>query len=326
MKKRYYYLDFLRGGAMIMVMVLHAVCNYFNNAENAAYPLYTVTAYIMELSRCGVPLFFMISGFLTLGGGETDIKTFYKKRFLKVAVPFLLYSLFYYIIGFENKSAAGFVKELLNVSTAYHLWFIYAILFMYAIAPFIKMITDRCSGKMLCLFFLLTIFQTTLKPFLNIISGGRVYVFLTEDFMCGYLGYMILGLILGKYELKGAVRAAIYAAALAFFLIVPAVEVESMRSSGTLLFAGGYNINHYAEAAALFVLGKRVLNRENRPAKLVANVSFSAYFIHVFVMEKLWQMSLSDRASVEMAAVAAVTVCVSFVWGLAVYGVKKLIK
>lgn len=324
MGKRYYYLDYLRGGAMVLVMVLHAFCNYFGNGANAGTPLFGVTAYIMELARCGVPLFFMISGFLMLGSGEINIKSFYKKRYAKIAVPFLLYSLFYYIIGYEERSIGGFIKELLNVSTAYHLWFIYAILLLYAIVPFIKMITDKCSDKLLWLFFGLVIFQTTIKPFLNIISGGRFYVFLTEDFMCGYMGYMILGLILGRCELKRSVRIVIYAAGALFFAITPLAEIKNITETGAPIFAGGYNINHYAEAAAIFLLAKRVVPQKGKHsfAALVSSVSLSAYFIHVFVMDKLWGLHLSSRISIEMAAVAVLTVLISFLWGLGVRGVK----
>lgn len=325
-KKRYYYLDYLRTFAICAVVVLHCVCDYYNNPQNADAPLFSVLAYANELARCGVPLFFMISGYLMLSSDIPDIKAFYKKRFIKIGIPFLLYSVFYYFVNFSELSVLGFIKELLNQSTSYHLWFIYTILMLYLITPFIKMITDRCTDRMLILFLVLTVFQTTLKPFINTIGGGVYYLYLTEDFMCGYLGYMILGYILGKCDISLRISILVYIVGILFFAITPYFSIESVRDGGEYLLTGGYNINHYCEAAAIFLLAKQVIKKENKFISMLSAVSFSAYFIHAFIIDKVKAVPFELRPFEEILLAVFVAVVLSFLWGFIVYLLKKAAK
>ena len=97
-KKHYPYIDAVRVFAIIMVMVLHCIFEYYNDISNTQNTLWSILSYVNELTRTGVPLFFMISGFLLLNEDIKSISQFYKKRFLKVLVPFLIYDIFYYVV------------------------------------------------------------------------------------------------------------------------------------------------------------------------------------------------------------------------------------
>lgn len=285
---RYSYIDLLRVFSILLVIVLHGIGGYYFDVTNVGRPLWYCVGYANELCRTGVPLFFMMSGFLLLRKPIENIAAFYKHRFLKIVVPFLLYDLFYYLfLPSGERSIRGFVTELCVTGSAYHLWFIYSILALYLFAPFISRLLASLNEKAVFGFFLLTIAQTTVKPLLNTILGDRLYLYFTDDGFVGYLGYMILGYMIGKFELSKKLRGAIYALGALSFAVVPLISARSIANGEAVRFNGGYTVNHYIEAAALFLLAKQRFTIDSKIVVRLSALSMDTYFIHVFLLEKL---------------------------------------
>ena len=328
-KDRLEYVDAVRVFAIVMVLLLHCICDYSNHSGNFGRPLWWITAFLNEITRTGVPLFFMISGFLLIDGVDTsNIGGFYKRRLLKVAVPFLVYHVFYYcyfrLHNGQNLLDGTFFVQLVNSGSAYHLWFVYSMLVLYLFVPFVKMIVEKSTVKMLMAFFVLTIFQTTLTPVLNILFGGKVYFFFTEDGIVGYMGYAVLGYILGRHEIKwDKIMIALGLLAIPVFALVN--FCGAMQGKG-FVFNGGYTINHYIEAAAIFLLFKKLNVGKTRVVGLLSVLSFRAYLIHVFVIE-LFKSALSNFSpSVMMALLFILTLLLSFVWAYVVERFYKIVK
>lgn len=329
LKDRFGYVDVVRVFAMVMVILLHCICDYSNHSGNFGRPLWGMTAFVNELTRTGVPLFFMISGFLLIESVDiSNISKFYKRRFSKIAVPFLIYNVFYYcyfkIQSGENLLDGQFFTQLVNNGSAYHLWFVYSLLFLYLFIPFIKIIAERASLKMLMVFFVLTIFQTTLKPFFNILFGGKVYFFLTEDGVVGYMGYAVLGYILGKYEIKWD-KVIITLG----FLAIPVFAVANFYSAtqgNGFIFSGGYTLNHYIEATAIFLMFKNLKISKNKVTGLLSVLSFRAYLIHVFVIELFKPAFNNFSPSVMMLIMFILTLVLSFGWAYVVECFYRFIK
>jgi len=330
-KTRVVYADYIRIFAMLMVILLHCICDYANKGENFGKSLWWVTGLLNEITRTGVPLFFMVSGFLLIDSVDTrNIGQFYKKRFLKVLIPFLIYFVFYYCYYRIDRNlpfwSIDFLKELFGSGSAYHLWFVYSLLFLYLFVPFIKMVAEKASVKALVGFFLLTIIHTTIKPFLNIIFADNMYFYLSEDGVVGYMGFVVLGYILGKYEFR--FDKWIIALGLVAIPVFAYFNFDMLRSGKSAVFSGGYTINHYIEAAAVFLIAKKIRLRPCKFVSLMSNLSFRAYFIHVFVIE-MFKTSLEVFSpSVMMGLLFVITVVLSFVWAYAVeifYGtIKKM--
>lgn len=328
-KNRLGYVDAVRVFAMVMVILLHCICDYSNHSGNFGRPLWWMTSFLNELTRTGVPLFFMISGFLLIESVNiSDIGKFYKRRFSKVAVPFLIYNVFYYcyfkIRSGENLLDGQFFTQLVNNGSAYHLWFMYSLLLLYLFVPFIRMISEKATPKILILFFVLTIFQTTLKPFFNILFGGKVYFFFAEDGVVGYMGYAVLGYILGKYEIKWD-KAIITLGLLAIPVFAVANFYGAIQGDG-FVFSGGYTLNHYIEAAAMFLLFKNLNINKNKVLSLLSVLSFRAYLIHVFVIELFKPVFDNLSPSVMMLAMFVLSLVLSFGWAYVVECFYKIIR
>lgn len=331
-RQHYHYIDLIRVFSICMVIILHCFSDYYGEAGNAGSTLWMISGFIIELCRTGVPLFFMISGFLLLKEDIPDIGAFYRHRFLKIFFPFLAYDAFYYVTiclrDNRSMSVLDFIRELLHCGSSYHLWFIYSILFLYLLIPFIKIITDKCNLKMLLIFFFIVIFQTTLKPLYNTFFSNYLYIYFTDDFVCGYLGYMLLGYILGKYELSKKAEISIYAAGTISFIVIPCLCAMSVKAGNGYIFHTGYSANHYIEAAALYLLFKRIVKSKNSFISFLSKLTLDAYFIHVFILDRLKLLSPQLTPFKSILLWMIFSVILSFLWGVIKYfitsGIKKL--
>lgn len=317
-KTRYNYIDILRVFSIFMVIVLHALGDYFYKESSFGSSLWWCLGFINEFCRTGVPLFFMISGFLLLKEDIPDIKEFYKRRFTKICIPLACYNVFYYVtrsISDGEIDIWRFFTETIDSGCAYHLWFMYTMMFLYLMIPFVKMIIEKCSLKMLVCVFVFAIFQTTIKPFVNTVSNGYVYIYLNQDGICGYLGYVILGYILGTYDVSPLVKRLIYAGAIISFVAFPVVSMYWAADEGTIsLFNGGYSLNHYVEAAALFIFFKERVNIKIKFISFLSVLVMDAYFIHVFILEKFKLLHWEVIPAVMLASLVVITVVLSFLW------------
>ncbi|MBQ3084278.1 MAG: acyltransferase family protein [Clostridia bacterium] len=318
-KNRCGYIDFIRVFAIVLVILLHCICDYYNNTANCGTKTWYVLGFVNELCRVGVPLFFMISGYLLLRQEITDITGFYKHRILKIGIPFILYDIFYYFffchLNDVTPSFLDFFKSLFHAGSAYHLWFIYSILFLYLLMPFIQMILQKIGPRLAIFFLLLVVFHTTLRPFINTVAEGYIFVYLADDGFVGYLGYMILGYLLGIYQPSVKIKYAIYFVGLLFFVGVPLVSMYRVQNGGDFLFHGGYSLNHYVEAAAIFLLCKSCIKAVPSAVSRLSTVTFGAYFAHVFFVEVLKQLAWDASPMVLLSAYFLITLIASFLWG-----------
>src|SRR4030095_7640839 len=95
-ERHYFELDVLRVFAVFMVVVIHvsAPVLYEFGIMPSSFAMWE--NFYDSLSRMSVPLFFLTSGYLILGKSETILE-FYKKRLIKVLVPLMAWSIFYFL-------------------------------------------------------------------------------------------------------------------------------------------------------------------------------------------------------------------------------------
>ncbi|MGG1518441.1 acyltransferase [Paenibacillus oryzisoli] len=137
-------IDYLRALAIIAVLVIHGT------AAATLLPSGSVSQAVFFLinkaSLFTVPLFIWISGlvlFYTYGDRWKPgmAREFWWKRLRKIAVPYVLWSLFYYVWnqwiyhGTVRFDLWYFVKLLLSGNASYHLYYMVIILQFYAVFP-----------------------------------------------------------------------------------------------------------------------------------------------------------------------------------------------
>lgn len=136
-------LDLSRTVAILLVAVLHAWSMLDINNESYGWIFYVYRSIV----HCGVPLFVMVSGALLLQK-PCDVKQFFAKRFARVLVPFLFWTIPVYIIGvlthrYNDILSFGdaclyFFPYLLQNDIQMYQWFVHMIMILYLLTPLLQ--------------------------------------------------------------------------------------------------------------------------------------------------------------------------------------------
>ncbi len=208
--KRVVFLDYLRVFACLMVMVVHA-CEqfYFNgNGEFAVASRGSAawTVFIDSAGRASVPLFMMASAFLFFPLHQTT-GDFLRRRFLRVCVPFIIFSIAYTI---ANNGSWGAMLFNFPMATGGHLWFVPMLLGVYLmmilLSPWAEKATEREVRGWLAVWLFTTLFPY-LRRLLVHLYGEPIFgavpflygecpwnAFGTFQYVSGFFGYALLGL------------------------------------------------------------------------------------------------------------------------------------
>lgn len=277
------------------MIALHCVVGYVNDTDMYGTGTWWLCSIINSFGRMGVPVFFMLSGFLLLSGsGALDIRAFYKKRFLKLAAPFLAWDAVYYLEGCAVRGSWAilpFFQQLVQQGSKYHLWFIYQIMGLYLLTPFLKKIVDHSSTRELLVFLAVVLLQPTVFRLVNVVQP----VFHIAPFLAlveGYVGFYLLGYLLGTREVPPRLRRAIYL--LGIVGMAGGTWGNYWYSSPekiSFYFSEGYSVMQYMTAGALFLFmkeyGGRLPRRAADWARGLAGLTFGIYFVHVLVLDLL---------------------------------------
>lgn len=227
---RIVWVDVLRFIAIFMVICIHCSDPFNVSPEARSNPEYNFwgALYGSFLRPC-VPLFVMITGLLLLPVNLT-IGSFYKKRMMRIAVPFLiwsvLYNLFPWVTGllglkpeiiadvfaYASPDASQSFRDALsniflipfkfNVYTV-PMWYIYMLIGLYLYMPFFTAWVEKATlhqKKIFLGFWMLTLFLPYAYQFFSpeLFGISPWNTFGTFYYFAGFNGYLLLGYFLAK--------------------------------------------------------------------------------------------------------------------------------
>ena len=218
---RVVFLDYLRALACLTVIIVHS-CEFFY--IGAEYPLCIKSLadlhwanLIDSLFRPAVPLFVMASSYLLVPLRD-DTQTFFKRRFTRVAIPFIVWMILYALIpqfggSWADMDLVANARALLFnfPGIAGHLWFVYMLLGVYLlmpiISPWIKTLTKRGEEIFIGVWFL-----TTFIPFMRYLGQAELYgeaiwnEFSLFYYISGYIGYVVIAHYIRTYVIDWSWR------------------------------------------------------------------------------------------------------------------------
>lgn len=222
-EKRIVWLDWMRVLACFMVMVVHCTEPYYLGGEGSRILTESDawwSSFFDSFVRACVPLFVVASSYL-LFPLHHPTGVFFKKRVVRVIIPFVIWSVIYALVWGEP--VQNFKDLLLNFNyAAGHLWFIYMILGLYLIMPLLSPWAEKVGRKELGVYLGIWLF-TTLIPIIRSWAGGpdtpTIYgpsgipmpakyplwgeaswnSFGLFYYISGFIGYLLLGLYLKKF-------------------------------------------------------------------------------------------------------------------------------
>lgn len=290
MKPRIYYMDYLRTIAIIGVLSIHAAAPYATMYQKVDFSMWEAGIIYNSLSRWCVPIFFMISGALLLGKKEESLKEFFSKRANKILVPFLFWSVIYYlwrafVIYNSTPSFTEFKQLFLNANVYYHLWYFYALIAIYLLVPMFNVFCRYASQQ---------IVGYTVAMYLLFFGVFRYYDFLVPNKLVHYfpltecIGMVLLGFYLNKFEQSKRMRIIIYIAGIiGAFATILRTNILTIDQGQFSSYALGYATpNVLAMSIALFVffkyfIMKRQQNEQFAPSKLIQRISFTSFGIYL---------------------------------------------
>ena len=305
MKQRVFYLDFLRSFAIVMVLILHSISPYISRPDLYGTTSWYIYIVLNAFVRTGVPIFFMISGYLLLTSDKCkNFKEFYKKSFIHIGIPLVFWNVAYYIgkciFNNTNFEITQLLSQFIDCGTEYHLWYLYTLIGIYLIAPFLKILVEHCNVEQLIWLLFLMMFCTTIRPFINTITP--IYIYLFDPLFNGYISCFLLGYILGniKYDYK---KIAIFSilGITCFFVSAIGHNILSSSEKINLTFNSGYSLCHYGLAASIFVVSKVLFEKKAILEKNITNISklsFGIYLIHVMVMDFIVKYLIIDASPI----------------------------
>lgn len=197
-EKRIIYLDVVKCLALLCVVTIHLVA-YGVTRHPVGSPIWIRANYINGPVHVAVPLFVMVSGALLLKPErQGDWKSFLK-RIVRIIVAFVFWSLIYAAAACitQDVGPMSFVWRL--VTGEYHLWFLFMVATLYALAPLLCSIANSdYAWYAIGLCFLSTLLHTASSFLVDVPVLSKIALvfgsWVTDmRFDAGMLGYFLLG-------------------------------------------------------------------------------------------------------------------------------------
>lgn len=214
-KERIVFADYLRVLACFLVMLVHASETFYaadasglaGNVSMLANEAnrFWVAFYDGGVARTCVPLFIVLSCFLLVPmKPEVSMGEFYKKRFVRILPPTIIFMLLYCFLplAWGGMTIEQSLADLRNIpfnfpSMAGHLWFMYPLISLYLIIPVVSPWLEKASAKEERIFLGIFAFSTLMPWIRNFITpdlwGECFWNHFNGIWYCsGYLGYLVL--------------------------------------------------------------------------------------------------------------------------------------
>lgn len=324
MKEKNYNIEWIRAISCIMVIVIH-VANYYSRAYGSiTQGEYIFSVALNVLARVSVPCFFMISGALLLHRQDTIQQSL--KRTLRVFIVLTVWSMIYYLFNTFYTHQPVSVKDILRVPAEAHLWYLYALVPIYLVLPFLQTLCRNLTPQLE-------------KAFL--IIGGvwnlfsmLLYLFDIEVFYPlpifgekSYLYYLFIGHMIMKYKEKIPRKPKLW---LGLFFGSSILCVIATTITSTLL---GYHEDCFFAYGFLFVMTSSIaffiymLQKENLQGKKwltsFCSCSFGIYVMHIIFLDIFKKYVQPSDVSAYWIIPVLVIGIASATWG-SIWALRKL--
>lgn len=295
--------DLLRVGSMVGVVYLHCAAAALRSASGAVWHFANLAS---SLATAAVPLFFMLSGALLLSQeGTADLSALFGRRLPKVLLPLAAWSALVVLLTLLRAGPAAALEQLSalpNTPAMVPYWFLYALIPVYLLSPFLKKmadgLTDAHWNYLVLLWLVLTIGVNTVRDFLPLESAWRtvftVHWTLNVNLIGGYLGYCLLGARLARLRRLPS-RRVLWLVSLACVLIIAGGTWWLRRSTGAYdeSFKSYLHVFTALLSGAVFLLARSYgeARRSGRLLTFCSGLSFGIYLAHPLAIsfwERLW--------------------------------------
>ncbi|CAI1596104.1 acyltransferase [Serratia proteamaculans] len=318
-------LELLRVCACVMVVLVHV--SKWIMPRSTSGSEFLIGNFINSFSLICVPLFVIISGYFVLNNTRnTDIKTFYTKYFFNIVVPVVAYSLFYIIYSlykvkvFHEGSVKDVIYTLAMGKPYYHLWYMYMLIGLYLLVPFIIKAFDGYEDKVI--FYASGYFLA-----MAAVSSAWYYVFEVKKFwpldFVTYLGYFIFGMYLARKTNPTSryLNLGMYFFASAGILIL-STKTYHLAANHSYFFSY-VSVLTIVSAIGFFNFIRALKINANPVLSFASKYSFRVYLVHAFFLDIIFSIFGNDPwihsiPLISILVIASATLALSYSFSLLV--------
>jgi surface polysaccharide O-acyltransferase-like enzyme len=294
-KARIEYIDTLRVIACFLVILTHS---------SRPVDDHSLGIWLGLLSFIGSPsseLFLSLSGTVLLPV-KTSIGKFYRRRFMKLVPPVVFWSvvvmLTYHALG--TITTDDMISRLILIPFQPVIgvyWFVYAIIGLYLLAPFLsKWLSVSTDKELRFVLFLWGI--NMLLPYLNLLPVNATFSndshYWELNYFSGFLGYWLLGYYLRKNPVKIGLNRrwlTIVTGSLGYVAVLGALKIYGMNLEpymDNLQIGSAFLVALIYTLAQSLPIGSRAIRSAITE---VARYSFGIYLVHILVTRELvWSL------------------------------------
>ncbi len=267
----------IRALAILQVVYLHILARPLQAWQSTEPSMWHVANIIDSLGRVCVPLFFMISGYLSLARYD-NWKIFYKKRVMSIVLPFVFWWTIYFFLE-------------TNIDK-YHYWFMWSIIPIFAMTPILNKVKD-------------------FKYVIFFILAGFAFKY------TAYVSYFMLGYWLLKTQIFSSKSGLAYIQSnIKLVLYFLASAGTAWMTWKLAIRQGWFDEKYYSYYSPLVVFAGVSLfswfeNRDMKANWLVeklAKHSFSIYLSHLLILERTYFLPIHFQFLVTIFASLGISI------------------
>ena len=331
---RIVFLDYLRVIACFMVIMVHSCEFFFIDGDSIGIRTVSDGFWVSVIDsalRSSVPLFVMASSYLLLPM-KTGTSVFFKRRFTRVLIPFIVWSLLYAVLPIVwgeitfSEAQSNLLQLLWNFNAASgHLWFVYMLIglymFMPVLSPWIKQVSKQGEQLFLLVWFITTFWHYG-KLFVSEVYGECYWnEFHTFWYFSGFIGYLVLAHYIRTYidwSLKKSlcIGSILFLIGYLFTAIVyyqrtlTATQLQELELSWRFC---SFNVVFMTFGA--FVIIKQISCQKEwlyRLVREIAKLSYGIYLMHIFILNfsyKMFEGCFSTPVTIVLVGVSTFIGC-----------------
>ena len=281
--------DFCRVVAIYGVILIHSCAAMFYSFGEVPLVDWLAANALDSVARVSVPLFVMLSGAMLLKPGESIVMpSALLRRISKLLIPLLVWSFFYLFRTAANHNEPINWLGPLRQPAAYHLWFVYMILGVYLLLPFLQAIYEGIRSRPVLIFYFLAVWAAiTCVP---LYFPVPLFELIQQTTFRGFGGYFILGGLLAdarQDRIPTIAWVGLYVACtMATFLLTwYCSEKAGVPCEAPLIY---FTLNVMIASLAAF---KAFTRMTTGPAAgvlhWISDRSLLIFFVHVLVLERV---------------------------------------
>ena len=328
-KSKKLYLEILRIISCLFVLLNHTI-SFVNPISDIGILLKDC---LFMGCKVAVPLFFMISGYLLLSK-DYSFKEILQDKVLRMIIVLIISVILVYLVLCKSLKFEDYLLQVIAKPTPLPLWYLYVLVGLYLMVPFIRKIVVLMKNIDYIFFFILVLVIPGTIPLIEQLLKINVSDFFTKALFSGYIGYFVMGYYVGKKSLnKKECIVSLVIGILTYVLSVVWIFIEYKNNGINSLFLDNILLlTTVLPSISFFVLIKYVFEnfkfgkKMEIAIKTIGGTTFGVYLFHILIMTRWYNSELiQELCNINQFLGVGVLIILMFVFlSLLTYFLKKV--